>query len=139
MTNNNPASKVRTGPWFQHLISNWLGLDRAIFFTVLARFWQAFYGIVNLVLIARFLSPAQQGYYYTFYSIVALQIVFELGFSFVILQLAAHERAHLTFLPEGVVEGDRVSHSRLASVLQKAVYWYMAMGVLMAAVLVPAG
>jgi len=121
--------------WLQH----WIGLDRAIFFTILARFWQAFSGLVTLVLITRFLSPSQQGYYYTFFSIVALQIVFELGFSFVILQLAAHERAYLTFLPDGGIDGNSVAHSRLASVLQKAVYWYMGAGLLMAAALIPAG
>lgn len=121
--------------WLKH----WIGLDRSILFTVMARFWQAFSGLVTLFLIAHFLTASQQGYYYTFFSIVALQIVFELGFSFVILQLAAHERAYLTFLPDGGIEGDPVAHSRLASVLQKAVYWYMGAGVLMAAVLIPAG
>jgi hypothetical protein len=122
-----------------HLLKHWIGLDRAIVFTILARFWQASSGVVTLFLIARFLSPGQQGYYYTFYSMVALQIVFELGFSFVILQLAAHERAHLKFLPDGVIEGNPVALSRLASVLQKAVYWYMAAGILMALALMPAG
>jgi len=57
----------------------------------------------------------------------------------VVLQLAAHERAHLTFLPEGMIEGNPVAHSRLASVLQKAVYWYMGAGLLMAVALIPAG
>src|SRR5580704_12187420 len=123
----------------KHLLKNWIGLDRAIAFTILARFWQASSGVVTLFLIARFLTPSQQGYYYTFYSIVALQIVFELGFSFVILQLAAHERAHLKFLPGGAIEGNPVACSRLASVLQKAVYWYMAAGILMALALIPAG
>ncbi len=96
-------------------MKHWLGLDRAISFTVMARFWLGFAGIVTVVLIARFLSPSEQGYYYTFYSMVALQIVFELGFSFVILQLAAHERASLTFLPGGRIEGDQVAHSRLSA------------------------
>jgi hypothetical protein len=115
------------------------GVDRAIAFTVLARFWASLAGIVSVLLIARFLTPTEQGYYYTFSSLVALQIVFELGFSFVILQLAAHERARLTFLPDGQVEGDAISHSRLASVLQKAVRWYAAAGALMALVLLPTG
>jgi len=118
---------------------HWIGLDRAIVFTVLARFWSVLAGLVTLLLITRFLSPGEQGYYYTFYSMVALQIVFELGFSFVILQLAAHERALLTFLPNGCAEGDPVALSRLASVLKKAVYWYSGAGLLMAAVLLPAG
>jgi len=122
-----------------HLLKHWIGLDRAIFFTVLARFWGALSGLVTLFLITRFLTANEQGYYYTFYNIVALQIVFELGFSFVILQVAAHERAYLTFLPNGAIEGDPIAHSRLASVLHKAVYWYMAAGVLMAAALIPTG
>jgi uncharacterized membrane protein len=62
-----------------------------------------------------------------------------LGFSFVILQLAAHERAQLTFLPDGRIEGDAVAHSRLASVIQKAVRWYSIAGLLMAGALLPVG
>jgi O-antigen/teichoic acid export membrane protein len=115
------------------------GLDRAIAFTVLGRFWSALAGALTILLIARYLTPKEQGYYYTFYSLVALQIVFELGFSFVILQLAAHERASLTFSPDGGVQGDTIAHSRLASVLQKAVRWYFVAGLLMAVVLIPAG
>ncbi len=119
----------------KHLV----GLDRAIAFTALGRFWSALAGIVTILLIAPYLTPNEQGYYYPFYSLVALQIVFELGFSFVIRQLAAHERASLTFLPDGGVQGDAVAHSRLASVLQKAVRWYVGAGLLMALALIPAG
>jgi hypothetical protein len=119
----------------QHLT----GLDRAIGFTVLARGWSTLAGVVTVLLIARFLTPAEQGYYFTFASLVALQIVFELGFSFVILQLAAHERAHLHIQDDGSITGDRVAHSRLASVLQKAVRWYTAGALLMAAALLPVG
>jgi hypothetical protein len=121
--------------WLKH----WTGLDGAILFTVMARFWSAMAGVVTVLLIARFLTPNEQGYYYTFSSLVALQVVFELGFSFVILQLAAHERAELSFLPDGRVEGDAVAHSRLASVLQKAVRWYSVAGLLMTVALLPAG
>ena len=124
-------------------VRNWmgrvLGVDRAIAFTVLGRGWGAAAGVVSVLLIAHFLSPAAQGYYYTFSSLVALQIVFELGFSFVILQLAAHERARLQIQDDGVITGDRVAHSRLASVLQKAVRWYSVGALLMAAVLLPVG
>jgi hypothetical protein len=124
---------------FRQWLKHWTGLDRAIVFTVMARFWSSMAGVVTLLLIARFLTPIEQGYYYTFSSLVALQVVFELGFSFVILQLAAHERAHLLFLPDGQVEGDAVAHSRLASVLQKAVRWYSVAGLLMTVALLPVG
>ena len=116
-----------------------LGLDRAIIFTVLARGWQSLAGLVTIALIARFLSPAEQGYYYTFGSLVALQIVFELGFSFVIQQMASHERAMLTISPDYRISGDPVAHARLASVLQKSVRWYSVAAVIMAIFLICAG
>jgi hypothetical protein len=126
-----------------HRVKSWmrtvLGLDRAIGFTILARFWSSASGIITLTMIARFLSPVEQGYYYTFGSLVALQIVFELGFSFVILQLASHERAHLSISPSYEIGGDPVSHGRLASVIQKSVQWYSIAGLLMAVTLIPVG
>jgi O-antigen/teichoic acid export membrane protein len=120
-------------------LKDMLGLDRAIIFTVLARGWQSLAGLVTLALIARFLSPAEQGYYYTFGSLVALQIVFELGFSFVIQQMASHERAILTISSDKKISGDPIAHARLASVLQKSVRWYSVAAVLMAAFLIFAG
>jgi hypothetical protein len=127
--------QIRLRNWLRHR----LGIDNAIAFTVLARGWGSLAGLVTVVLIARFLTRAQQGYYYTFGSLIALQIVFELGFSFVILQMASHERAHLTFSPDGQISGDAVAHSRLASVLQETIRWYTVAAVLMAAFLLIAG
>jgi hypothetical protein len=126
-------------PSLRQRIQNLTGLDRAIAFTVLARGWSTLAGVITVLLIARFLTAAEQGYYYTFSSLVALQVVFELGFSSVILQLAAHECAHLQVQDDGTISGDRVAHSRLASVLQKAVRWYTVGALLMAALLLPAG
>jgi hypothetical protein len=121
--------------WMRHV----LGVDRAIGFTVLARIWASGAGLVTVALIARFLSPAEQGYYYTFGSLVALQIVFELGFSFVILQLASHERARLSISRDYDITGDSIAHARLASVLQKSVRWYSIGAVLVATTLIPSG
>ena len=122
-----------------NLLRTRLGVDRPIAFTVLARVWASFGGLATLILIAHFLTPAQQGYYYVFGSLVALQIVFELGFSFVILQLASHERAHLTISAADEISGNPIAHARLASVLQKAVRWYSSAAVLLAIFLIVAG
>lgn len=122
-----------------HRIKLLTGLDRAIGFTVLARGWNTAARLITILLIARFLTPAEQGYYYTFSSLVALQVVFELGFSFVILQMASHERAHLSISSDYVIAGDSIAHARLASVIQKAVHWYSVAAVLMAVTLVPVG
>jgi hypothetical protein len=123
----------------QHWLRVRLGVDRAIAFTIMGRAWASCAGLVTVALIARFLSAAEQGYYYTFGSLVALQIIFELGFSFVILQMASHERAHLQIAADSHIEGEPVAHARLASVLQKTVRWYSIAAVLMAGFLLVAG
>jgi hypothetical protein len=105
----------------------------------MARGWSSLAGIGTLLLIARFLSPAEQGYYYGFYSLVALQIVFELGFSVVILQTASHEAAHLHIAPDGSITGPEREHGRLASVLKKSVRWYTIGSILMGLTLIPVG
>jgi hypothetical protein len=123
----------------RHWLRRVLGLDRAVGFTILARFWSSAAGLVTVALIARFLSPAQQGYYYTFGSLVALQIVFELGFSYVILQLASHERAELSISRAYEISGNPIAHARLASVIQKSVRWYSVAAALMAGTVLPIG
>ena len=130
-----PIKRQITGTRLYRII----GIDRAIAFTILARGWASFAGLITLALIARFLSPAEQGYYYTFGSLIALQIVFELGFSFVVLQMASHERAHLQISPEGSISGDAVHLSRLASVLQKTIRWYSSAAVFLVVFLIIAG
>jgi O-antigen/teichoic acid export membrane protein len=120
-------------------IARLLGVDRAIAFTVMARGWTSVAGLVTLTLIAKFLTPAEQGFYYTFYSLVAMQIVFELGFSLVILQAASHEAAHLEIRESGEVAGPQREHDRLASVLKKSVHWYTVAAVLMCVSLIPIG
>ena len=124
--------------WLQRL-KHLLGLDRAIVYTVLARVVQILGSTGTVLLILRFLSPVEQGYYYTLLSLVSLQTVFELGFSFVILQLAAHECAHLTLHPDGRIEGDPVAHARLASVLQKTLRWYLVAAAILCVSLLPLG
>jgi hypothetical protein len=126
---------ARVRYWLRHV----LGLDGAVGFTVLARFWSSAAGLVTIALIARFLSAAEQGYYYTFGSLVAVQIIFELGFSFVILQMASHERASLSIADNGEITGDSVAHARLASVIQKSVRWYSVAALFMAVTVIPVG
>lgn len=127
-----PEDPVTGLPVWVTVLKKRTGLDRAILFTVVARGLQGLGSVGTVLIIMRFLTPIQQGYYYALWSLVALQIVFELGFSFVVLQIAAHERAHLQMLPSGVLVGDPLAHSRLASILQWSVRWYLVMACIMA-------
>ena len=124
----------RLGPWVVHMAEKWanmLGLDRAIAYTVGARICSILGSVGTVLLIVHFLSPVEQGYYYTLLSLVNLQVIFELGFSVVILQLAAHECIHLRIRKDGGIEGSEIAHARLASVFQKTVRWYLGAAILM--------
>ena len=120
-------------------IHRFFGLDRAVAYTIAARLLQIVGSVGTVLLILRFMSAVEQGYYYTLLSLTALQMIFELGFSFVILQLATHEAALVTIGPDGFVCGDQDAYSRLASVLQLTVRWYRRCAVMFAVFLLPLG
>jgi len=89
----------------------------AIFFTIIARLVQGIGGMALLFLISKFLTIEEQGYYFTFGSVVAIQIFFELGLNTIITQFAAHENAKLKWNEFNQISGDKISLSRLSSLL----------------------
>lgn len=116
-----------------------IGIDRAIFFTLLSRVWSVVAGLITIIFITHFLSPELQGYYYTFYSLIALQIFAEMGFNFAIIQFASHEMAKLSWTNEGTVTGPLEAKQRLKSLMLFAFYWYAAVIVLMVTIFLPVG
>ena len=116
-----------------------LGIDRAVFFTLLGRGWNVSAGLLTLVFVTRFLSPEFQGYYYTFYSLITLQVFAELGLNFAIIQFAGHEMAKLSWTPEGTLSGSLEAKRRLQSLMHFAASWFGVAALLMVAVLLPVG
>lgn len=116
-----------------------VGMDRAVAYVFAARVCMILGSTGTVLLIVHFLSKVEQGYYYTLLSLINLQIIFELGFSFVVLQLAAHEAVHLRFGIDGRIEGDAFRRARLVAILRKTVRWYFLAGIVMALTLLPSG
>lgn len=102
-----------------------LGIDKSIFFTSLARIIQAVGGVISILLVARYLTEIEQGFYYTFGSIVAIQVFFELGLNGIITQYVAHETAHLKWKTSTELTGEHKYLSRLSSLLHFCVKWYL--------------
>jgi O-antigen/teichoic acid export membrane protein len=116
-----------------------LGFNRAIGFGVLTRAWSLIAGPVTILVIATRMTREQQGFYYTFSSLLALQMFFELGLMSVIAQFASHEFAYLDWGELGKVEGDPVCRGRFIALLCKSVKWFGVVSVLMVFFLIPLG
>ena len=94
------------------------GINAAIGYTIAARLIQVIGTLANIFLISFFLSKDEQGYYYTFGSIVGIQIFFELGLNSIIIQFVAHEKAHLNLNNHYEFSGQPKNLSRLSSLLR---------------------
>lgn len=115
------------------------GLDKAVSVTLLARFWTMAGGLGTLYFVTRYLTPELQGYYYTFSSLIALQVFVELGLNYAIIQFASHEMAQLEWGSNGTLTGKRLAKRRLQSLMQFAFTWFGVAAFLVLVVLVPAG
>lgn len=117
---------------------NTLGIDGAILYTSSARIIQAGGSIITLLLIAKFLSKEEQGFYYTFTSVLAIQIFFELGLSGILTQFVAHEMAHIE-LENNIFKGEQKYISRLASIIHFSAKWYFIFALLLIIALILGG
>lgn len=119
-------------------IFNKIGIDKAIAYVLFSRTWGVLAGLITLYFISHHLTKVEQGFYYTFASVLAMQVFFELGFSSVISQFASHEMSKLTW-KEGLIHGDEHAKSRLFSLFKLAIKWYGVIALLMLAIVTPAG
>jgi O-antigen/teichoic acid export membrane protein len=106
-------------------IASKFGLDKAILFTSSSSILGAFGSVVSVILVVKYLTGVEQGFYYTFGSIVAIQIFFELGLNGIITQYVAHEVVHLQWQTDDVLEGESKYISRLSSLLHFSFKWYL--------------
>lgn len=115
-----------------------LGIDKAILYASSAKISQGIGGIVSVLMVARFLSGAEQGFYYTFASLLAIQVFFELGLNGIVTQYVAHEAVHLT-LKGNHYFGDDKYLSRLASLLHFCSNWYLVLSAIFLIALIAIG
>ncbi len=100
------------------------GLDPALVYAFLGSGWSVASGVLLLGLVTWRLSPAEQGYYFTFSTLLLLQQLLEMGFGVVLMQFASHEWASLTVDSRGQASGPPRSLSRLRSLVRLGLFWY---------------
>lgn len=116
-----------------------MGINRAVSYGMLAQIWGVGAGVITMLIIAMRFSGEQQGFYYTFSSLLALQIFFELGLAGVISTFASHEFAKLTWGENGSLSGDAAALQRFTDLLRKTTRWFGFASLLLIVALIPAG
>lgn len=115
-------------PWHPRRIlsggSRLLGIDRSVGFLLAARIGQIAFYAAAMALIVRFMTPEEQGYYYTFFSIISLQVFVDLGLAIVIISSSSHEWAFLRTEATMHIVGDPIAHARLVSLGRVALRWF---------------
>ena len=107
-----------------------IGMDKSIAYSSGARIVQGIAGVGTVFFIGKYLSGIEQGFYFTFGSILALQVFFELGLTGIMTQFVAHESSHLTLNQNYKYEGNPVYLSRLASLVSFCIKWYAILAVI---------
>lgn len=107
----------------------WFGVDRAVVYGVMAKVFAGVFGLVTILLIAWRLPRETQGYYYTFLSLVALQVFAEMGLGIVVIQFASHYWASLRLDGAGRIEGEEQARAGLVSLGRLSLRWYGVSGV----------
>jgi hypothetical protein len=104
-------------------IGKFIGIDTALAYTLIFRIGQIINGFLSVTLVSYTITKVEQGYYYTFNSLISLQIFFELGLGYVIIQFVSHEKANLNWDHNGLLNGDERSKNRLKGLVSFFVKW----------------
>lgn len=123
-------------------VVRWLdsvGIDKAVLFTISSRGVQAGGALFSIFLVSIYLTKAEQGYYFTFGSVLAIQVFFELGLSSIIAQYVAHEVAHVSWDSSTEISGSVDRLSRLSSLLHFFIKWFAVSSVLLFFILLSLG
>ena len=101
------------------------------------RLWQALSGLVTILLLTHFLTPIQQGWYYSFLSLSALYTLFDLGLSVVLVQFSAHLFINMKWLNRGRIVGE--FRDQFLSLIGQSLRLYSLLGLVFCFLMIPAG
>lgn len=105
-------------------IINKLEIDNALLWVLSNKLWSILKGPISLFFIISYLSPEDQGLWYTFLSLGALTVFAEMGFTAIITQFVSHEYAHLKER-NGFLTGKMQARDRLVSLVRYALKFYL--------------
>jgi hypothetical protein len=125
-------------PSIRHLLRT-VGINRAVAYALMGQGGAMLIQPITLLLIAKYLSREEQGFFYAFGSIIALQMIFDLGLGMATLQFVSNEAGQLTWTADAILVGDPAAKSRLMSILRLSLIWYSIIAGVLVLTLLPGG
>jgi hypothetical protein len=113
--------------------------DRAVLVTILSRILGIVTAPLSLYFTIQYLSDAERGYHYTFFSLLGFSALFDGGVSFSAQQFISREAARLGVTPDGLLVGPAQGVARLSALFRQTCRWYSRAAVAFAVVLLLAG
>jgi hypothetical protein len=101
------------------------GIDDAVFFSLLNKAAVICFTAVTLGLVLIHFSPENQGYYYTFTSLLVLQSFLEMGMGVVLAQFLSHEWSRIHFDASGHLAGEESALNKVSALVSVACRWYV--------------
>lgn len=120
-------------------ILRFFGFDRAVSYAMVEPIWRVISRPITLIILTATFTQEQQGYYYTFASLLALQVFYELGLTQIIVTFVSHEFGKLQWGESGKISGDRIASERFRSLLRLITKWYALVAFLLTITLIPVG
>ena len=115
---------------FINIVIKRLGFDKAILYSSSSSLVSILGNLLTLGLIVKVLTPIEQGYFFTFGSLISVQIFFELGLNGIIVQFIAHESANVITDGKSLI-GNNNSISRISSLFKFSLKWYLFFSILL--------
>lgn len=90
-------------------LSSFLGNPNqsALRMVVIQRIWQGLSGLTTVFILTYYLSPIEQGWYYSLISLATLYVIFDFGLSNALIQIASHLFVGQRWLSHGEIKGDK--------------------------------
>lgn len=109
-------------------VTRWTAIDAHVLATLVLRLWSLTAGAITVLLIPLCLTAREQGYYFTFASVLALQIFFDLGFNQVLVQFVGKHMSALKWQGDLLV-GDAITIQKLGLLVKgvTSAYRYLAL------------
>ena len=106
-----------------------LGFDKKVLIFLSSKAFSYISYPITLTMLIKFLSPEEQGYYYTFLTLLGLSMFLELGLGIILTNFASHEFSNLKWNHNNLI-GNSSSLDRSYSLIKKTILWFTLLALL---------